>query len=64
LPHNTERTVLFVSHNPAAVQQLCNRGTDLEKMEQVDMFGDVSQQLIESGQFSNEFDSPKLKENE
>ena len=41
IAHNTGRTVLFVSHNLAAVQQLCNLGLIL-KNGQVDMFGKVS----------------------
>ena len=41
IAHNTGRTVLFVSHNLAAVQQLCNLGLIL-KNGQVDMFGNVS----------------------
>jgi lipopolysaccharide transport system ATP-binding protein len=42
--HNTGRTVLFVSHNIAAVHQLCNKGLIL-KNGKLDYFSDVSKAL-------------------
>lgn len=42
--HDTGRTVLFVSHNIAAVHQLCNKGLIL-KNGKLDYFSDVSKAL-------------------